>query len=226
VPGQVPVRRARAVAGVTSEIAARPRSTRALALACLGLAGAAGLVWGSSALRWYTVSPVGRAPLTFTGAEVAPSLTGFAWVALAGVAGLVATGGVVRRVVAGLLAVAGAAVALIGRQGQTRISYAVESAGSLPPGMTVPPPPLAVTAAPLLAVAGGLVLLAVGVLVLLCEPRLPRLGARYAAAGARPVEAEPDRAAWQDLDAGRDPTADPAGDEGDDPDDGAGRGRG
>jgi hypothetical protein len=50
------------------------------------------------------------------------------------------------------------------------------------------------------------VLLAVGLGVLVRERRLPRLGARYAAPGARPAPTDPDRAAWQDLDAGRDPT--------------------
>jgi uncharacterized membrane protein (TIGR02234 family) len=211
---------------VTSDLATSARSGRVLGGVCLGLVGAAGLLWGASTLSWYTVSPAGRAPLVFSGAQVSPSLTGFAWVALAGVAGLVATGGVARRVMAGLLCVAGLAVAVIGLVGWTRTEYAADSAGPAPPGATLPPPPLTITPAPLLAVAGGLLLLAVGVFVLVREPRLARLGARYAAPGARPVEVDPDRAAWQDLDAGRDPTADPARDEGDDPDVGAGRGAG
>lgn len=203
---------------MTSEVAA-PSGTRALGLACLGLAAAAGGLWVASALRWYTVSPPGRAPLVFTGAQVSPSLSGFAWVALAGVAGLVAAGGVVRRVLAGLLGVVGLAVATIGLAGAARTEYAaVATAG--------PPPPLAITPAPLLAVACGLLLLVVAAFVLLREPRLPRLGARYAAPGSRAVEVDPDRAAWQELDAGQDPTADPARDEGDDPGDGAGRGPG
>ncbi len=176
-----------ALARVSTEATAAARGRRALGLACVAPAGAAGLLWGSSALA---------------GAQASPSLSGFAWVALAGVAGLVATGGVVRRVLAALLGLAGAAVAVIGPSGGTRAPAAV------------------------LAVAAGVVLLAAGVFVLLREPRLARLGARYAAPGARPVEVDPDRAAWQDLDAGRDPTADPVGDEGDDPDDGAGRGAG
>jgi hypothetical protein len=44
--------------------------------------------------------------------------------------------------------------------------------------------------------------------VLLREPRMARLGARYAAEGARPTTADPDRAAWVALDEGRDPTVD------------------
>jgi Tryptophan-associated transmembrane protein (Trp_oprn_chp) len=211
---------------VSTEAPAPARSSRTLALACLGSACAAALLWGASALTWYTVSPTGRAPLVFTGAQVSPSIGGFAWVALAAVAGLVATGGPARRVLAVLIGFAGAAAAFIGLVGWTRTEYAADSAGPVPPGATLPPPPLVVTPAPLLAVAGGLLLLAVGVLVVIREPRLPRLGARYAAPGTRPVEIDPDRAAWQDLDAGRDPTADPARDEGDDPDVGAGRGAG
>ncbi len=212
---------------MTSDVAAPARSARALGAACLGLAGAAGLVGGASALTWYTVTPAGRAPVAFSGAQASPSLTGFALVALAGVAALVATGGVVRRVLAGLLALAGAAVAWTAAVALTRTAATVTGApASLPRPATSPPPTLDVTPAPALAVAGGLLLLGVGVLVLLREPRLSRLGARYAAPGARPVEVDPDRAAWQDLDAGRDPTVDPAPDpareEGDDPVEGVG----
>jgi hypothetical protein len=178
-----------------------------LGLACLGLVAAAALLWGASALTWHTTTSPGRAPVATSGAEAAPSLSGFAWVALAGVAALVATGGPVRRVLAALLGLAGAAVAVIGVGGWT---HAGPSS----------------TPAPLLAVAGGLLLIAVGTFVLFREPRLSRLGARYAAPGTRAVEIDPDRAAWQDLDAGRDPTAGPARDEGDDPDVGAGGGAG
>jgi hypothetical protein len=189
-----------------------------LGLACLGLAAAAGLLWAASAPVWFRVTPPGRTATAFTGAQVAPSLTGFAVVALAGVAALVATGGVVRRVLAVLLGVAGVAVAWTGVQALTRTGRTLTGAPAtvvgtgVGPTPTAPPPDLAISPAPLLAVAGGVVLLAVAVLVVLREPRLSRLGARYAAPAKRPVEVDPDRAAWQDLDAGRDPTAD-AGDE-------------
>jgi hypothetical protein len=183
------------------------RSPRLLLAACAGLAVTAALLWGASALVWYRVTPAGHAPVEFRGAQMAPSLTGVALVALAGVAGLVATGGMVRRVVAGLLGVAGVAMAWTGVRALTRTAATIDGApASLPaPGG---PPALAITPAPLLAVAGGVVLLAVGAYVVLREPRLSRLGARYAAPGKRPAPVDPDRAAWQDLDAGRDPTVD------------------
>ncbi|HXV93131.1 MAG TPA: Trp biosynthesis-associated membrane protein, partial [Pseudonocardia sp.] len=82
-----------------------------------------------------------------------------------------------------------------------------------PPGVPVDAlrdQPVQATAAPLLALSGGLVLLAVGVLVLVAGRGMPRLGARYAAPGARSrVPEDPDRAAWDALDSGRDPTIDP-----------------
>ncbi|WP_308292870.1 Trp biosynthesis-associated membrane protein [Pseudonocardia sp. McavD-2-B] len=48
-------------------------------------------------------------------------------------------------------------------------------------------------------------------LLVVREPRLPRLGARYAAPGtqAATTPADPDRAAWERLDAGGDPTVGP-----------------
>ncbi|OLT22248.1 hypothetical protein BJF78_07520 [Pseudonocardia sp. CNS-139] len=162
---------------------AQTRSPRTLGVACGGLAVAAGLLWGASAVEWLP----GR-----TGAQIAPSLTGVALLALAGVAGVLATGGALRRLVGLLLTMSG-----IG-----------QVVGALLVG-------LGLGGGPLLAAAGGLVLLAAGALVVVREPALPRLGARYAAPGDRRAPRDPDRAAWDALDEGRDPriprqTADPS----------------
>jgi hypothetical protein len=181
------------------------RDPRALLAVCVGLAGSAALLWGASATTWFRIAgPPGRPATESTGADAAPSLTGFALLALAAVAALVATAGPVRRVVAALLVLVGVVVGVV-----------VVQAVLDPPG---PAAAATRTAAPLLAVAGAAALLAVSVFVLLREQRLPRLGARYAAPGARRVEMDPDRAAWQALDAGTDPTADVPGSRGDDPD--------
>ena len=191
------------------------RTGRALGLACVGLGLAAALLWGASATVWFQATPPGRASVVADGAAVLPSLTGVALVALAGVAAVVATAGIVRRVLACLLGLAGVAVA----------GFAVAAAlapvlpaTALPAGSADAARP-AVTAAPLLAVAGGLVLAGVGVFVLLREPRMARLGARYTAAGTRSTVTDPDRAAWVALDEGRDPTVDPAVDPAADSDD-------
>jgi uncharacterized membrane protein (TIGR02234 family) len=202
-----------------------------LGAACAGLALSAVLLWAGSATVWYRVMPPGAAPVELTGAQAAPWLSGTALLALAGVAGVVAAGGLLRRLVGVLLGLAGVGVLLFGVRALLVDPYATDaSAASLPQppaGVTVDElryQPTDTTGAPMLAVAGAVLLLAVGIVVLVRERRLPRLGTRYAAPGERRVELDPDRAAWQDLDEGRDPTVDPAeappGDAGDDPGDG------
>jgi Tryptophan-associated transmembrane protein (Trp_oprn_chp) len=171
------------------------RSPRTLGVVCAAMAVSALLLWGASAVDW----TAGR-----TGAEVAPSLTGVALLALAGVAGVLATGGLARRLVGGLLAAAGAVQAVVA-------AVALGGAGTL---------------APLLAVAGGAVLLAAGVLAVATEKRLPRFGARYAAPGDRRAPRDPDRAAWEALDAGEDPTSGPGGGADGGTGDGGAKGRG
>jgi|GEM_PF-1470375 len=206
------------------------RGPRALAGVCGGLGSVAVLLWAASALPWFRVAVAGRAPVTFDGAQVAPSLTGLALLALAGVAAVVATAGVVRRVLGGMLAGAGGVVAAIGIRALLATPFATDAPASAlpqpPPGLVVDDlryQPTETTAAPWLAVAGGLLLLGIGLVVLVAEPRLARLGTRYANPARPRVEADPDRAAWRDLDAGRDPTerrdrtADAPGDGGDAP---------
>ena len=77
--------------------------------------------------------------------------------------------------------------------------------------------PVALGLGPLPAVVGAALLVVAGVVLLMGERRLPRFGGRFArrASGegpARPAPsgrgAEPDRATWDALDAGRDPTLD------------------
>ena len=186
-----------------------PRSPRALVAVCAALALAALALWGSSALTWVEVAPPGRAPVPLPGAVLAPSLTGIALLALAGVAGAVAVSGVVRRLLGVLLV--GAAVVVVGAVVPVLVSDPVTAAGgaALPGGGSASDlggSPAALTAAPALAVAGAVVLAAAGIFLLLREPRLPRFGARYAAGGRTEAVRDPDRRAWDDLDEGRDPT--------------------
>lgn len=202
------------------------RSPRTLGVVCLGLGLAAVALWAASALDWFVVTPAGRGPVTISGAAVAPSLTGVALLALAGVAGVVATGGVLRRLVGALLGGAGVTAGAV----VLRSLLGGDPFSSDAPASRLPQPPAGigiealrhqptdVTAAPLLGALGALLLLVVGLVVALREPWLPRFGARYAAQGVRPPDPDPDRAAWQDLDSGRDPTADAPADRGDDPD--------
>ena len=185
-----------------------PRSPRLLGAVCAALALAAAALWGAAALTWAEVAPPGRAPVALEGAVLAPSLTGIALLALAGVAGAVAVSGVPRRVL-GLLLAAAAVVVAVAVVPALVDPVAAAGGATLPSGQAVADLaglPVSRTAAPALAGAGALVLLGAGIVVLLREPRLPRFGARYATGARRGPAADPDRRAWDDLDEGRDPT--------------------
>jgi hypothetical protein len=86
-----------------------------------------------------------------------------------------------------------------------------------PAGGTAVADSVALRPGPLPAVLGALLLVAAGITLAVAEAGLPRLGARFAAhavsadTSAEPAvaghgDADPDRAAWDALDAGRDPT--------------------
>ncbi len=198
--------------------------SRALWLACAGLGAAAVLLWAGSATIWYVVAPPGRSPVELIGSRVSAAPGGTALLALAGVAALVAAGGLLRRAVGLLLALAGFLTATIAVQALLGNPFATDAPDSAlpqpPPGVSLAAlrhQPTDTTWAPLLATAGAVLMVGVGVFVLLREARLPRLGARFGARpGGRPRRAEldPDRAAWQELDAGRDPTLDEPDDPG------------
>ena len=185
---------------------------RALLAVCAGLAVAAAALWAAAALPWVLVRSAGRPALELTGAVLVPALTGIALVALAGIAGIVATAGLVRRVLGWLLAAAALAVVTT----TVPVVFGDPLAGVPPEDLPGGARAVELTAAPLLAAAAAVVLVAVGLAVAAREPRLPRLGARYSATARSRAGQDPDRRAWQDLDDGRDPTvgADPERDPG------------
>ncbi len=151
------------------------RSRGPLWIVALSLAGAAAALWGSTRLAW--------------GVDTPRFGTGLALVALAGFAGAVAVGGWAKRVVGGLVVLAGVlgGVAALGTGG---------------------------SGAGLLSALLGAVLLAVaGVLVARLGGRLPTLGARYRPAGARGASGDRDKDMWDGLSRGEDPTANNVEDE-------------
>jgi uncharacterized membrane protein (TIGR02234 family) len=117
-----------------------------------------------------------------TGADAEPWVVGLALVALAGTGALLATRGVVRRVLGGLLALAGAGVAagaIVGRAGL--------DAGSAGAGAVV---------WPAVAVAGGVLVALGGAAAARLGHRWPTMSARYdrkpiAASSAQPVAPAP-----------------------------------
>ncbi|MGH3612475.1 MAG: Trp biosynthesis-associated membrane protein [Pseudonocardia sp.] len=185
---------------------------------CAALLAASGALTASSALTWFTAAvPTARrgpVPVTVSGADLEPALGGVALLAVAGVAAALALAGPVRRLLGVLLAAAGGWVGLVVVDRVLAPPSGVEIAElpgagrdvAVSQATTAPPGDVIMTPAPLLAGLGVALLLAAASGLLLAERGLPRFGARYAARGSRPAVTDPARAAWDDLDAGRDPT--------------------
>ncbi|WAL67323.1 Trp biosynthesis-associated membrane protein [Amycolatopsis cynarae] len=161
------------------------------------LLGAAAL-WGSSRLVWSASLRAaviqGQVLETQTGAEHSGALVPLAVLAVAGVAGIVATGGWPRRLLGGVLALAGLAAGWIAVAG---VRF-----GGFPGGTPV----WQVFAGRGLALLGGILLLLGGLLATRRAGAMPRLGARYAAPGARKAAREPGTDLWEALSEGKDPT--------------------
>lgn len=116
-----------------------------------------------------------------TGGSLRPWLPALGWVGLAGAGALFAVRGILRRMLGGLLVLAGAAV--------------------VPGALTVS------GGWPVLAAAGGLAVVAAGTVTIARGTRWPSMGARYERpAQTRDRPADPARL-WQALDRGEDPTA-------------------
>ncbi|GIF21251.1 putative membrane protein (TIGR02234 family) [Actinoplanes tereljensis] len=130
-----------------------------------------------------------------TGTDREPWVTGLAVVALAGTGALLATAGWVRRALGALLALAGAGVAagaILGRAG-------------LDPGSAG----AAGTIWPIACAIGGVIIVLGGLTAFTQGHRWPGMSARYdrkPAAPERPSVAADNRAAWDALDRGDDPT--------------------
>ncbi|WP_440097881.1 Trp biosynthesis-associated membrane protein [Streptosporangium sp. H16] len=181
------------------------------------VAGAA-LVLLAAGRDWFTVTYDTR-EVAVSAAELVPALGPAAWAGLAAVVAVLATGGVWRGIVGAVMALGGAGMIAgswwgSGASAALRISaeQAPMSAGTVP---QVAP----AVVWPILASAGGLLLLAGGVAVILRGGRWPGMSGRYDRQGPgpggtanRPAPAERalgERALWDALDEGTDPTADP-----------------
>jgi hypothetical protein len=146
------------------------------------LLAAAAALWGSSRMAWSA---------GVTGADRTPALVGLALLALAGIAGVLATSGWPRRIVGLLLALAGFPAgwsALDGAFGQGQPT----GVGLLARG---------------LALLAGIILIGAGALLVRSGHRMPRLGASYQTPAAAKEDAETsDKQLWRALSEGHDPT--------------------
>ncbi|MBB5919764.1 putative membrane protein (TIGR02234 family) [Actinoalloteichus hoggarensis] len=169
----------------------------------------AGLLWSATLLPWLVILPDEReliSTVVLTGADAAAWLTPTALLALAAVAALVSLRGIPRRLVGGLLVVAGAWAL-----------WAAIAGGEAGPGdttsvflgplvdQTVEEPP-AVLLGRVAAGAGGLLLAVTGAWTVLRGGVLPTLGGRYTARRTERNPVEPDRRMWDRLNEGTDPT--------------------
>jgi Tryptophan-associated transmembrane protein (Trp_oprn_chp) len=170
---------------VTGRYARWVSGRRGLALVVVACAAGAVLVLVASGRTWVVEVTPRPAPLPelrtgYTGGGLRPWLPALGWVALAGAGALLATRGIARRALGGLLVLAGAGIAA--------------GAVTAEPGGW-----------PVLAVVGGLVVAAAGVLTAGYGGRWPAMGARYER--ARTGGAPSAGSLWEALDRGEDPTA-------------------
>ncbi|WP_245976419.1 Trp biosynthesis-associated membrane protein [Amycolatopsis palatopharyngis] len=164
------------------------------------LLGAAAL-WGASRLVWFAeerdAGVRGVVLDTATGAQRAGALVPLAVLAVAGVAGMVATGGWPRRILGVVLGLAGLAACWLAVDGLRTSGYPEEA------------PVVEMFAGRGLAAAGGVLVLLGATLGVLKAARMPRLGARYSAPQRKTVARDPDTELWQALSEGEDPTSGP-----------------
>jgi uncharacterized membrane protein (TIGR02234 family) len=168
-------------------------------VALLLLLGAGGL-YLSSRLTW--AQTVTRSPLhgvvttDVAGSEDSPALVPLALLALAAIAAALAIGGWPRRVLGGLVVLAGLAAAYVG------VADLGGVFGAHPNGY----PTSQALFAHLLPIVAGVLMVAGGVVIIRAATTMPRLGASYQAPGAAKRAPDPDAELWQALSAGNDPT--------------------
>lgn len=190
------------------------------AVAC---AAGAALVLIAAGRTWATVGfarrTAGAGEIAVAGSDVVPFLTPVALAALAAVVAVAATRGLPRRLIGGVLALAGAAVtagAWSGSRAAALLDAAAERASSVAratgAGFTAP----AVSWAwPVLTGLAGALLLAGGAVAVIRADRWPGMSQRYDRRGPSSVRssrtgsrAGGDTALWDALDRGVDPTSD------------------
>lgn len=170
---------------------------------------------------WFEVTLAGAsAPLApVLGTKASPAVPALALAGVVALAALAIAGPVIRRVLAGLLALVGGCLGLAVWMTLADPIGAVQSSVTAATGVSGAKPVAALvasttsTAAPYVAAAGALLVLMAGVLAVLTARSWPTGGARYRSAGTVSGEPAPRSVdAWDSLGHGADPTL--PGDEG------------
>ncbi|ETK36510.1 Trp biosynthesis-associated membrane protein, partial [Microbispora sp. ATCC PTA-5024] len=180
---------------------------------------AAGRTWAAVTFS-AQAGPLSAGRVSLSGGELVASLTPSVLAALAAAVAVLATRGIARRVIGAVISLCGlaaAAGAWSGTRAETIVGTAREHASTamVPSGGAVAH---SVTWAwPLAAATGGLVLVAAGVVAAVAGGRWPGMSSRYdRPAGGGPARApgrerapRSERAMWDALDEGADPTIEP-----------------
>lgn len=170
---------------------------------------------------WQRAVVTRHAPLTdavvhLTGRDLEAAISGFGFIALAGVVALAASRGLGRRLVGAALAVSGVVTIWFTVLALRPVSPA-HARASVPSGVGIDAGSrahVAVTASwPVLSLVGGVLVLLAGLLTVVFAGRWSEMAARYDAptAASRSVDAKDaipsDLSLWSALDRGDDPTA-------------------
>ncbi len=147
------------------------------------LLGAAAALWGATELSWHAGDQDDDLLAPGTGG---PSFTAVAWLALASLAGVFAVSGWMRRLLGGIIVVAGGWVCW----------QAIDTEGGFD-----------LLTGRGLALLGGLLFVAAGAAIVRYTAALPTMGARYERANAERRSGDPDKDMWDGLSEGEDPTA-------------------
>lgn len=163
---------------------------------------AAGRTW-AWAMPGQAVPPVPLPNHPVDGTAIAPAVAPLGLASLAGIVGVLATGGWARRLIGAVVACCGAAAGISAGFSVNRsvVLFWMLSGGGSVGGADG----IRFTAWPWIACAGGALVAAFGVLTLVRAPHWPGMGRRYDA--PRRAASDPDTDMWRALDRGDDPTA-------------------
>jgi len=184
-------------------------SVRGYATTLGALVAGAVLCLVASGMSWGEAQGSGPAPasVTVTGGELLPAAQAVGLLALAAILAVHATRRWGRRVVGGLVVVAGLTTAVWASAIARELPSRVLQRADVPTGAGDLTSASGHAAGALLAIAGGVLIAASGVAVLVKGPRWPGMGARYARPAPERSAASDARSAWEALDRGEDPTA-------------------
>jgi hypothetical protein len=167
----------------------------------IGLLAGGGLLWASSKLAWsfsVEVTPLhGKVVTDLDGGTQAPALVPLALLSLAAIAAALATRGWPRRIVGGLVSLAGLGMIVVA------FTQLAGVFGAHPNGY----PLSQIILAHLLALLAGIVVVPVGALIVRGAENLPGLGSNYETPAGGKRKRDPDDELWRALSEGEDPTA-------------------